>query len=268
MVITTSGGSDWLWPTTVAVEVDGGYLVRGRKSFCSQAPVGDVISTSAVVGEPGPGSEVIHFTLPLHAEGVRIVEVWDTLGMRGTASHDLVLDDVAVAADRVVEHRPWGHFGKALHDAAAHFAPVVSSVYWGIAKGAFDHATDRLTTTTRGGTSAATNPERQRQVGLMDARLRVAWWALEGALAEVGDPIRPGPDTLTTLMLAKRECVLAAREVVDLAMEATGGSSYFRSSPLERALRDVRAGAFHPLSPEASLTYAGRLRLGGDVSVT
>jgi acyl-CoA dehydrogenase len=53
--------------------------------------------------------------------------------------------------------------------------------------------------------------------------------------------------------------------VVDLAMDACGGSSFFRSSPLERAYRDVRAGAFHPLTPEATLYYTGRLALGGDV---
>jgi acyl-CoA dehydrogenase len=268
LIITTSGGSDWLWPTTVAVEVDGGYRVRGRKSFCSQAPVGGVISTSAVVGEPGPGAEVIHFTMPLRAEGVRIVDVWDTLGMRGTASQDVVIDDVVVPAERVVDRRPWGHFGPALYSAACHFAPVVASVYWGIGRGAADHAVERLVSGTRGGVAAADSAERQRQVGLMESRLRVAWWALEGALADVGEAMKPGPGTLTTLMLAKRECVLAGREVVDLAMESLGGSSYFRSSPLERALRDARAGAFHPLTPEATLTYAGRLRLGGDVTVT
>jgi alkylation response protein AidB-like acyl-CoA dehydrogenase len=42
-----------------------------------------------------------------------------------------------------------------------------------------------------------------------------------------------------------------------------GGRSYFRSSPLERAWRDVRAGTFHPLTPEATLAYAGQLALGG-----
>lgn len=101
----------------------------------------------------------------------------------------------------------------------------------------------------------------------MAARLRVAWSSLQGALSDVGEPLQPGPGTLTTLMLAKRECVLAAREVVDLAMDMVGGSSYFRSSPLERCFRDVRAGSFHPLTPETTLAYAGRLALGDDTSV-
>jgi alkylation response protein AidB-like acyl-CoA dehydrogenase len=50
-----------------------------------------------------------------------------------------------------------------------------------------------------------------------------------------------------------------------LAMEAVGGSAYFRRSPLERAYRDVRAGMFHPINPEKTLIYAGRMALGQPV---
>jgi alkylation response protein AidB-like acyl-CoA dehydrogenase len=100
----------------------------------------------------------------------------------------------------------------------------------------------------------------------MDSRLRASWWSLLGALGETGDPPVPSHETVSTLMLAKRECVLAAKEVVDLAMDTLGGTSYFRSSPLERAYRDVRAGTFHPFTPEVTLVHAGRLALGDDVS--
>src|SRR5690606_31777276 len=182
--------------TTVAREVDGGYRVSGRKTFTSQAPVGDVMTTSAVVGEPEPGAEVIHFTLPMRVDGVEIVETWDALGMRGTASHDVVITDVFVAADRVVDRRPWGELGRGLHAAAAHFAPVVGAVYWGIAAAARDLAVEHLASKRRGTTDAATSELVQRQVGLMDARLRVAWWSLEGVLDELGEPLQPGPHAL------------------------------------------------------------------------
>ncbi|HEX7097206.1 MAG TPA: acyl-CoA dehydrogenase family protein [Acidimicrobiales bacterium] len=267
LIVTTSGGSDWLWPTTVATETDGGYRISGRKTFNSQAPVGDVMTTSAVIGEPGRGAEVIHFSLPMRGDGIRIVETWDTLGMRGTASHDVVIDDVFVPAERVVDRRPWGALGKGMHAALAYFAPIGAAVYWGIAAGARDDVVQELMRSTRGTERATSSPLVARQVGLMDARLRVAWWSLRGALDDLGDPLQPGPETLTTLAIAKRECVTAAREVVDVAMELAGGRSYYRSSPLERRFRDVRAGTFHPLPPEATLVYAGKLALGGDLSV-
>ena len=262
LVIATSGGSDWIWPTTTAV-VDGDTLrVSGRKAFCSQAPGATVIATSAVIGEPGEGAEVVHFSLPLAAEGVRMVETWDTLGMRGTASHDLVLEDVVVPVERISGRRPYGQLGPPLMLAGTFFAPVGGACYLGIAFGARDAAVDAALSGGRGPTPLAELPRVQRQVGLMDAKLRGAWWEIMGSLDEMGDQPTPGPALLTTVMLAKRRAVLDAIGVVDLAMDVIGGRSLFRSSPLERAYRDVRAGTFHPLPPETTLTYAGKVALG------
>jgi alkylation response protein AidB-like acyl-CoA dehydrogenase len=271
IVLATSGGSDWLWPTTVAEPTgsgdDAGFRVNGRKAFCSQSPGATVVATCAVVGDPGNGAEVVHFAVPLAADGVRLVETWDTLGMRGTASHDLVFEDVFVPAARVTGRRPYGEFGGPLAAAVVHFAPVVGATYLGIAAGARDHAVEGVTGAARGPRPLASVPRVARQVGLMDARLRTAWWALLGALDELGDDYRADPATITTVMLAKREAVTGAIAVVDLAMDVLGGRSYFRRSPLERAHRDVRAGSFHPFTPEATLDYAGKVALG-DPGVT
>ena len=263
IVIATSGGSDWLWPTTVALaDEDGNLHVSGRKAFCSQSPEAAAIATSAVLGEPRDGAEVVHFSVPLAAEGVRIKETWDTLGMRGTASHDLVLDDVIVPADKIAGRRPYGELGVPLTAAALHFAPIGAATYFGIAAGARDTAVAAVVGAARGPRPMADLPRVHRQVGLMDAELRGAWWALLGSIDEMGDGYGATADVLATLMLAKRHVLTAAIEVVNLAMDVVGGRSYFRSSPLERAYRDVRAGTFHPLPPEATLTYAGKVALG------
>jgi alkylation response protein AidB-like acyl-CoA dehydrogenase len=198
----------------------------------------------------------------LAADGVRIVETWDTLGMRGTASHDLVLDDVVVPGDKIAGRRPYGELGGPLTTAALHFAPIGGATYFGIAAGARDAAVAAASTGRRGPRASAELPHVQRQVGLMDAELRGAWWALMGSLDEMGDDYTADPALLATVMLAKRQAVLAAIAVVDLAMDVLGGRSYFRSSPLERAYRDVRAGTFHPFPPEITLTYAGKVALG------
>jgi alkylation response protein AidB-like acyl-CoA dehydrogenase len=267
IVIATSGGSDWLWPTTIAV-VDGDVLrVTGRKAFCSQSPGATAVATSAVIGEPGDGAEVAHFSVPLAADGVSIVETWDTLGMRGTASHDLVLDDVVVPLDKISARRPYGELGAPLMLAALHFAPIGGACYLGIACGARDVAVDGATAGARGPSAMASLPRVHRQVGLMDAKLRRSWWSLMGSLDELGDQPQPGPASLSTVMVAKRQAVLDAIAVVDLAMDVLGGRSYFRRSPLERAYRDVRAGTFHPFPPETTLAYAGKVALG-DPGVT
>ncbi|MBN2623950.1 MAG: acyl-CoA/acyl-ACP dehydrogenase [Acidimicrobiales bacterium] len=272
LVIATSGGSDWLWPTATARPTADGdaYLVNGRKTFCSQSPEATVVATSAVVGDaddPGDGDEVIHFSVPLAAEGVRVEETWDTLGMRGTASHDLVLDNVVVPADKVAGRRPYGELGVPLLAAALHFAPVVGATYYGIAAGARDVAVEAVGAGSRGQRPLTELPRVHRQVGAMDATLRSAWWALMGALDEMGDDYGADPALLATVMLAKRQAVTDAIAVVDAAMDLVGGRSFFRRSPLERAHRDVRAGTFHPFTPEITLSYAGKVALG-DPGVT
>lgn len=255
LVLATSGGSDWVCPSTTATEVEGGYRFDGRKTFCTQSPVAGVVSTSATLGAPGPDAVVLHAGVPLSAPGVRIVETWDTLGMRGTASHDLVFDGVFVPAEKITGRRPYGVLAGPLLVAAVHFAPVAGAAYLGVARGACAEAVRVVAA--QGTPSAAA----VRQVGEMQARLRVAWWALRCAVEEIGDDPAADEDTLATVMTAKRHAVTEARAVVDTALEVVGGAAFFRTSPLERAYRDVRGGPFHPFTPEATLVLLGERAL-------
>ncbi len=263
LVLVTSGGSDWVHPTGQAVRRNGGYRVSGRKTFCSQAPIGGMLVTTAVLDDPTGEPVVLALSIPMSAPGVEIVETWDTLGMRGTASHDVLLTDVAVAEEQVVARRPLGKIDASLFTALLHFAPTASAVYYGIAAGARDIAVEFALASRRGDRPLAEIPCVQRQVGLMDYKLRTAWWALLGALDEVGEDFQPGPSVAVPTALAKRCVTSQAVEVVDLAMEVVGGPSYFRRLPLERIYRDVRAGKYHPFTPEATLFYAGRVALRG-----
>jgi alkylation response protein AidB-like acyl-CoA dehydrogenase len=263
LILMTSGGSDGLWPSAIAVKEDGGYRVSGQKAFCSQAPVANVLATMAAYDDPEAGRIVLALGIPMSSEGVRIVETWDALGMRGTSSHDVQLDNVFVAEGQVAARRPWGRWDAAFFNAVLHFDPTTSAVYHGIAAGARNAALHHIASRTRGdGQALAEEPSIQRLVGLMDFKLRTAWWSLLGALDELGDDFPLNEAMATTVLLARRHVVTEAVEVVDLAMEAVGGASYYKRSPLERAYRDVRAGKYHPLPPEKTLFYAGRNALG------
>ncbi|MDQ2654126.1 MAG: hypothetical protein M3Z20_13925 [Chloroflexota bacterium] len=76
------------------------------------------------------------------------------------------------------------------------------------------------------------------------------------SLDELEDEYVPDDRAMAPLMIAKRQIVTAAQEIVIPAMEVVGGSSYFALSVLERGYRNVRAGAFHPLNPERTRTYS------------
>ena len=78
----------------------------------------------------------------------------------------------------------------------------------------------------------------------------------------IGDDPDPSMHRFAAAMADTREIALAGIEMCDLAMELAGGAAFFKGSTIERAYRDIRAAKFHPLTPEQTLTHAGRLALG------
>jgi alkylation response protein AidB-like acyl-CoA dehydrogenase len=255
IVVVSTGGGDFTHPAGTATKVDGGFRVSGHKSFVSQAPAGAVLSTMFPYDDPARGRRVLNMSVPFASEGVSVVPNWDTLGMRGTASHDVVFDDVFVPDERVLADRPHGTLDGPLQVIASIGFSVIAAVYLGVAEGAFGHVVDRHRDRSPDGSV-------QRRIGLMAHRLQVAGWALDGALGIVGDDPAPSMTTAAAVMAAKREVTLAAAEVTDLAMDLGGASTYRKGSPVERAYRDVRAARFHPFDPETTLVHHGRIVLG------
>jgi alkylation response protein AidB-like acyl-CoA dehydrogenase len=255
ILLVSTGGGDFTHPRGEAIKVDGGYRVSGRKQFASQSNFGDVLSTMFVYEDPEQGRRVLNMAVPVRAEGVTVLDNWDTLGMRGTASNDVVLEDVFVPEDKVVANRPYGVVDPPLQVIASIAMPIISGVYLGVAEAAYEAAVPVAR-------RKAEDPIVQRQVGLMAHRLKVASWALDGSIDEVGDDPDPSVQRFAAVMTAKREIALAGIEVCDIALEVGGGPAFFRGSTLERCYRDIRAAKFHPLSPELTLLHGGRLALG------
>jgi alkylation response protein AidB-like acyl-CoA dehydrogenase len=239
------------------VKVEGGYRVSGHKIFASQSPVGTAMSTMFPYDDPEQGRRVLNMAVPF-GEGVTVLDNWDTLGMRGTGSHDVVIEDVFVPEERVLANRPYGVVDPPLQVIVTIAIPIISAVYLGVAEAAYAAALEAAA-------PKATDPTVQRQVGLMSHKLRVAAWALQASYDEIGDDPAPSPEAMAAAMAAKREIALAGVEVCDLAMEVGGGAAFFKGSVIERCYRDVRAAKFHPLTPEQTLLHAGRLALGQPV---
>lgn len=253
LVVASTGGNDWTKPTAVATPApEGGWWVSGRKTFASIAPAAGVAATFAVVGAPRPGAEVLAFGLPLAAAGVTIEETWDAAGMRGTGSHDIVLDDVLVTEAQVVARRTWGELDRPLLVASLHAWPVVYATYLGVAEG----LVETVLASGRVGEASA------RLVGRADAALRVARWALEGVLADLGDDPDPTVGNFVAVQQMKRAVTGASQEIATTAAELAGGGAYARRGAVDRMIRDLRAALYHPYSAETTLLHAGRHRLG------
>lgn len=256
ILLVSTGGGDYTRPKGVAVKVDGGYRVSGHKRFASQSSIGHVMSTMFEFDDPEQRRRVLNMAVPIASDGVTVHDNWNTLGMRGTGSNDVTLEDVFVPDERVTANRPHGVIDGPLQVISSIAFPIICGAYLGVAEAAFAAAVDGLSDDKK--TSAIV----QRQVGLMASRLQAAEWALKGALDLVGDDPTPSMERYAAVMLAKREIALAGVEVCDLAMELAGGAAYFKGSVVERCYRDIRAIKFHPLTPEETLVHAGRVALG------
>jgi alkylation response protein AidB-like acyl-CoA dehydrogenase len=252
LVVVSTGGGDWVRPTTTATPVDGGWRVSGRKAFASLSPVAQTMATFAVIEGT---TDVIAFGCPFSAEGVRIEETWDAVGMRGTGSHEVVLEDVLVTEAQVTARRTWGVLDGPLLVASLHAWPVVAATYLGVAEALVEEVT-----------STATAAD-ARQVGLLDAHLRNARWALDGTLREIGDDPEPSVGSFVLLQQMKRTVALAGLDIASAVAELAGGRRFARRDAVDRMVRDLRAAVLHPYGPEATLELSGRHALGLDLAV-
>jgi acyl-CoA dehydrogenase len=256
-ILVTSGGSDWIAGSGRAEKVDGGYRITGRKVFASGAPAGDLLLTMAIHDEPASGPVVLHVAIPFDAPGLEVRDTWRTLGMRGTGSHDVVLDGVFVPDAAVGMRRPRG-WSPAWHVVAMHAMPLIYSVYVGVAEGARRLALDAAVARRH---EAAT----QELAGRMDNELAVARMALR-QMIDAAASGRPGVETTNDVMIGRAVAGRAAIRTVEAAMELASGAGFYRSTGLERLFRDVQGARYHHLRGSAQLAYAGRVAFGVDVN--
>jgi len=257
LVLVSSGGSDWLQGSGSATKVDGGFRITARKVFSSGCLAGDLLMTSAVHEDPEAGPTVLHFAVPFKAEDVSILDTWKVMGMRGTGSHDVALNEVFVADAAISGRRPQGKWHPLFHIISMIAFPMIYSAYLGVAEGA--RATALTAARKKAGDEAATY-----LVGEMENAFASARLAVEEMIA-IAETAQPGPETTSRTMIGRTLAGKAAIATVERAMEAAGGAGFYRGMGLERAFRDVQGARYHPLQEKPQLRFTGRLALGLDI---
>lgn len=223
-------------PETAAMREDGGYRITGRKTFSTLSPILDRFVVTAYI----PEEETVADFLVYKNEQVSIAETWDTLGMRGTGSHDVILDNVFTAEENRLT-------GKGTDDGGGWLLHI-PACYLGIALAARDfvihYAKSYRPNHLQG--PLAELPAIQQSIGELEAELRVARSLLYEAADRWDAEIDNRPNLRPELGLAKYVATNHAIKVVDIAMRIVGGASLSRKLPLERYYRDVRAGLHNP----------------------
>ena len=258
LILVTSGGSDWLAGSGRAERVEGGYRVTGRKVFASGSPAGSLFMTMAVYDDPESGPTVLHCAIPFDAPGLEVKDNWRTLGMRGTGSHDVVLESVFVPDAAIGVRRPAGRWGPVWHVVAAIALPLIYAVYVGVAEAARALALRQVA-------GRRHDVATQELVGLMETELATARMALR-QMIDAGGTGHMALETTNEVLMGRTVAGRAAIRTVEVAMEVTSGAGFFRDLGLERLFRDVQGARYHPVRGSAQLLYSGRLALGLDVN--
>jgi alkylation response protein AidB-like acyl-CoA dehydrogenase len=240
--------------TTRYEAVDGGYHIKGSKSFVSGAGHADAYLVAARSAQDD--SVVSQFLVPATSEGLTVERTWDSLGMRATASHDLHVDVVVPPSTLL-----GGVEGLALLVAQIMPHWMVASyaaVYVGVAQSCVDEAVAHCRARGFGAL-----PSVRARVGRADAAVAAARLVVAEAARRVTET--PGSEeTNRWVWRAKLLAGSTAMEVAASMLEAAGTSASRRGHPLERLFRDARCGSLQPATSDVCADWLGVAALGGD----
>ncbi|WP_231499465.1 acyl-CoA dehydrogenase family protein [Caulobacter sp. UNC358MFTsu5.1] len=237
-------------PATVARRTPEGWRISGRKIYStgSTALTWFVVWARSDDDEPLVGGWLVRADTP----GIVIEETWDHLGLRASASHDVVFEDVLVPLDHALDPQPAGAPPPYPASFAAWSAVLTAAIYDAQARAARDWLVDFLANRKPANLGAAlsTLPRFQEAVGDIDGLLLSNDVLLAAAArGEVGG---------VEASLVKHLVTENAISVVEKALKLTGNPGLTRHNDLERHHRDVLCGRVHTPQSDVVLTSAGK----------
>jgi alkylation response protein AidB-like acyl-CoA dehydrogenase len=237
-------------PATIARRTPEGWRISGRKIYStgSTALTWFVVWARSDDEQPLVGGWLVRAGTP----GVAIEETWDHLGLRASASHDVVFEDVLVPLDHALDPQPVGAPPPYPASFAAWSAVLTAAIYDAVARAARDWLVDFLANRKPANLGAAlsTLPRFQEAVGDIDGLLLSNRVLLDtAARGEVGG---------VEASLVKHVVTENAISVVEKALKLTGNPGLTRHNPLERHHRDVLCGRVHTPQADVVLTSAGK----------
>lgn len=260
LVLVSTGARDWLESNGEMKKTDNGYLITAVKHFASQSSLGDVLVTSAPFYHEEFGWQVLHFPVPFKTEGVKVLDNWSTLGMRGTGSHSVELKSVFVPEASITLRRPKGEFHPFWNVVLTVAMPLIISVYVGLAQKAAKIAI-----------SSVNNQMKHKSyipalVGAMHNELTNAELNLKDMIRITNDyDFKAVDQNGQDILVRKTNTANACISVVKKAMEIVGGKGFYRGFGLERIFRDMQAVHYHPLQEKEQQQFTGEFILTNEI---
>jgi indole-3-acetate monooxygenase len=272
--------SRWLFagstrPSGRAVAQQGGFRVSGRWALVSGCELADWISLMCFItdgGEPRMlAAGVPEMRMAYVPKGsYEIVDTWHAGGLRGTGSHDIVVDGVFVPGERTFSLEDPDYIDRPLYRMpfAATMGVWCAAICLGIAQAATDALLELGSSKipVDPGPGLRDRPAAQAMVASSAAALDAARLLLRHTLADLWSACSRGtPVTDVQRARVWGSIVYAARTaktVVTSMYEAAGASALYIDCPIERAHRDIHAVMQHIVLQPMWLEEAGRVRLG------
>lgn len=266
---TSTLSSGVLAPRGVARQEAEGFVLSGRWPFASGCLDASWISLGAMV-ETGEASTPYHVYLYLPIEQVEILDTWDVIGLRATASHDVAVNEQWVPASRRFDLSA----APSTQDLIARYpihgllAAGIGAVSLGIGQAAIDEAAELA------GVKVPTGSKRRLidRPAFQEALARAESLVSAGSFYLMGQAsrseTRATPNDRARLRMAATHAVEAAEKAVDLMYRAAGGSSVYYRSSLQRHMRDIHTATQHMMVAQPTWELAGRVLAGIESDLT
>jgi alkylation response protein AidB-like acyl-CoA dehydrogenase len=251
-------------PGTLAVAAaDGTWRLTGEKTWTTWLPNLTHAFVTARIEGTDP-VEVGSWLVDLGVDGIERRPAFEAMGMRGSASGRLALDEVVVPADALLVRRRAMEPDPRGPAPSAWFGIAIAATYLGVGEGAradvVAWARDRRPGD--GTTAVADIPAVQLRLGRLDADLRAARIVVLDVARRWDTAVRAGDAAgraaaASDVALAKLVATGAAVAATDEALRIAGGPGYL-AGRLERAFRDARAGLINPPLQDVALAGFGR----------
>lgn len=250
-------------PDTTATPVEGGWRLAGRKTFTTLAPLlHHFIVLARLAPESGGPPELANFMVLRTDPGLRIEPTWDSLSMRATGSHDVILDGIHLASDRLLNRRAAGQPDARGGAGMAWFALGLCATTIGVATAARDYAVafarERTPNSNR---TIKEYPGVRTRIARIDLLIHRSRALMEDACDAWERQLPAPPPAIDRVAMAKIDTLNNCIEAVDLAMRVVGGVSLQKRRPIERYFRDVRAALHNPPLEDRALEQIARTAL-------
>ena len=254
-------------PLGRATRVAGGYRLTGRWNFASGIMHANWVMAGCFIEDDAAAPTLRILLLPI--DDVRIEHTWSVVGMRGTGSHDVIVDDVFVPETHAVLA-----IGTALSDEAIYsqrllrvctFGPV-AAVLVGAALGAIDDVLAIAgNPTIRNSTALRDRPEVQRCIADSTARIDSSRAYIAEVVTDAYDAVCRDQDPTVAVAASRLAFAHAAQQaifVVGELIRVVGTPAAHLSSPLQRRARDLMVAQHFPSFDISTYEVAGRVFLG------